>query len=240
MKLILSRKGVDGGSGGCASPVIDGRPVSLPIPTQRAGTTYRDLRLAEAFERATRGRRSGDETCHEDPMFGAGVCGFGQTGAAQSHLARHGVGVGDVFLFFGLFSDQDGRDRHHRVFGYLRVEHVIALGAEPDPSRSPAGLPRPHPHVPGAWNANNTLYVGDGRTAGHASDALRLSAGPQVSVWRVPPWLRTAGLTYHGAAQRWLDGDRLASVGRGQEFIAPVATDEARAWVEGMIEEIER
>jgi hypothetical protein len=243
MKLILSRKGVDSGSGGCASPILDGRPISLPIPTQREGvnTTYRALGLAEHFERATRGKRSGDEACHEDPMFGDGLCGFGQTGAAQSHLAKHSVGVGDVFLFFGLFSDPDGRKRHHRIFGYLAIEEVCALGATPTLNQSPSRMPRPHPHVIGAWNVNNTLYVGTGCTAQRASDALRLSADEtSVSIWTVPPWLKTSGLTYHAATARWLDGNRLASVGRGQEFITTVDTAEARNWLDSIIEEIKQ
>lgn len=32
MKLVLSRKGCDAGSGGCDSPVLDGKFISLPIP----------------------------------------------------------------------------------------------------------------------------------------------------------------------------------------------------------------
>jgi len=35
MKLILSRKHSDSSAGGCPSPLIDGRPVSLPIPSCR-------------------------------------------------------------------------------------------------------------------------------------------------------------------------------------------------------------
>lgn len=46
-------------------------------------------------------------------MFEQGRCAFGQTGAAQSHLANNGVGIGDLFLFFGLFSESDGSARHH-------------------------------------------------------------------------------------------------------------------------------
>jgi hypothetical protein len=35
VKLILSRKGFDSAAGGVPSPLIDGRPVSLPIPTRQ-------------------------------------------------------------------------------------------------------------------------------------------------------------------------------------------------------------
>src|SRR5881397_2673264 len=32
MKLVLSRKGVDSSSGGCDSPLLDDRYISIPIP----------------------------------------------------------------------------------------------------------------------------------------------------------------------------------------------------------------
>jgi hypothetical protein len=244
MKMVFSRKGVDSGAGGCASPIVDGIPISLPIPTKKDGvsTTYRSLGLGDHFERATRKqRRSADERCHEDPMFGTGICAFGQVGIAQSHLANQGVGPGDVFLFFGLFSDEDGRNRHHRIFAYLRIAEVIPFGSEPRLNQSPGGLPRPHPHVIGSWKNNNTLYLGEGKRARHAHERLRLSADEkQISIWNVPPWLRAAGLSYHSAPERWLDNGRLRSAAKGQEFITPVATEAARAWLDETIEAIAR
>ena len=234
-----------GGAGRCASPIVDGVPISLPIPEHHPGrtsTTYRSIGLAEHFERATGGRCSGDTLCHEDPMFGDGICAFGQVGPAQSHLARHGVGPGDIFLFFGLFSDPDGRNRHHRIFGYQRIAQVIPLGAEPRTELSPAGLPRPHPHTLGDWSGakSNTLYVGEGWRARRADPALRLTGEDgSISVWNVPPWFRAAGLSYHANPVRWLDGNRLKSVGRGQEFVAPADTEAARAWVNAIIGAIE-
>ena len=57
----------------------------------------------------------------------------------QAHLCNNGVTVGDVFLFFGLFAEEEGRDRHHRIFGYLEVQSVNAVGAGPDASDQPSG-----------------------------------------------------------------------------------------------------
>jgi hypothetical protein len=106
VRIIFSRKGFDSGVGGVPSPIIDGRPISLPIPTnRRSETTYADLGLSEIVEAATKGRIAGTSLCHHDPMFEQGRCAFGQTGAAQAHLANNAVGVGDVFLFFGLFAE---------------------------------------------------------------------------------------------------------------------------------------
>lgn len=47
MRIIFSRKGFDTGSGGKPSPIVDGRPISLPIPaTRNSRTTYAILALA--------------------------------------------------------------------------------------------------------------------------------------------------------------------------------------------------
>ena len=106
MKLVFSRKGFDSASGGFPSPIVDGVPVSLPIPAkERSHTTYADLGLGTLVEHVTGRRLTGANLCHCDPMFENGRCAFGQIAAAQSHLANNGVSVGDVFLFFGLFSE---------------------------------------------------------------------------------------------------------------------------------------
>jgi hypothetical protein len=159
---------------------------------------------------------------------------LGQTGAAQAHLCKNGVTAGDVFLFFGLFAEANGGDRHHRIFGYLEVQSVNTVGAEPDTSNQPNGFSNRHPHTIGEWNRNNTIYVGRGHLAATTPLDLRLSiSGEQVSRWRVPPWLRAAGLTYHGRADRWAGAATLLVVGRGQEFISDISnTPEAGAWLD--------
>ena len=117
VRIVLSRKGFDTGSGGAPSPIIDGRPISLPIPTHhRSATTYDNLGLGDLVERVTRSKIGRTHLCHHDPMFTSGQCLFGQCGAAQSHLRNQGVGIGDVFLFFGLFTDESTAERHHRIF----------------------------------------------------------------------------------------------------------------------------
>lgn len=235
MRIVFSRKGFDSGAGGFPSPIIDGRPISLPIPTQRRSvTTYDDIGLGDIVESVTRGRLTRTGLCHHDPMFEDGHCALGQTGAAQTHLHRNGVTIGDVFVFFGLFADADGRDRHHRIFGYLEVQGVNTLGPEPDARDQPNGFTKRHPHTIGEWNPNNTIYIGRGCVATTAPSCLRLSIpGEQVSRWRVPHWLRAAGLTYHGRSDRWFDDATLTVVGRGQEFVSDISkTPAAAAWLE--------
>ena len=238
MKIVFSRKGFDSGSGGAPSPIIDGRPVSIPIPVRdRSATTYGDLGLGPIVQRATRGRLTAADLCHDDPMFESGRCAFGQTGAAQSHLANQGVGIGDVFLFFGLFSQPDGGDPHHRIFGYLDVTDVTKPGTLPTPSDQPTGFRRRHAHTIGTWNENNTIYSGPGDTAATDDPGLRLSVpnGP-VSHWTVPSWLRDTGLTYHGDPTRWESNGILRSVARGQEFVADTTgSPEAARWLRSVL-----
>jgi Nucleotide modification associated domain 3 len=224
VRVIFSRKGLDSAAGKAPSPIINGEPISLPIPTKRRShTTYLVAGLGDIVEQMTKGRIGATNLCHEDPMFSNGRCAFGQTGAAQSHLQKNGVGVGDVFLFFGLFASLDGRDRHHRIFGYLEVDEVRRVGRQPCESDDPKGFPRRHPHTIGEWNENNTLYLGPGAKARTVHPYLRLTKpGAAVSIWTIPEWLKATGLTYHSNPVRWANAKELRVASRGQEFVSNI------------------
>ena len=134
MKLILSRKGFDGGakSGGCPSPIFDdGTMFSLPIPDNPdfwityddlhcpkadVGELVQDLTGAYATKviKATHG-------AHLDPHVSLATYSpqvasadwrglFGQAAQAQGHLANQGVKEGDLFLFFGLYRRVEWKD----------------------------------------------------------------------------------------------------------------------------------
>ena len=241
MRIVFSRKGFDSSAGGRPSPIVDGRPLSLPIPARdRSHTTYAQRGLGAIVERATGGRIGADALCHDDPMFSASHCWFGQSGAAQGHLARHGVDIGDVFLFFGLFADPSSGERHHRIFGYMQV---VCFGPPESVCRAAnwAEPPCPHPHRIGAWDGNNTLYHGPGRQARCATAGLRLTRpGGPLRHWHVPPWLKRCGLTYHARAERWPRRGELLSVSRGQEFVCDIGRrSEPRAWLDTIIAAIE-
>jgi hypothetical protein len=227
MRVIFSRKGFDSSAGKVPSPIVGGEPISLPIPTgRRSATTYGFAGFGQIVEEITKGRIGAGHLCHEDPVFSNGRWAFGQTGAAQSHLGTNGVGVGDVFLFFGLFASRDGADRHHRIFGYMQVDEVRHLGSRPSENDSPIGFPRRHPHTIGEWEHNNTLYLGSGARARTTPPSLRLTKlGAPVSLWVVPEWLKPAGLTYHGNPARWSDETTLCAVSRGQEFVSDIGDD---------------
>ena len=243
MRIIFSRKGFDSAAGGGPSPILDGRPVSLPIPDTKglSPTTYGERGLGELVGVASRGRLSHDDPCHDDPMFLPGDrCVFGQCGGAQTHLDRQGVSVGDVFLFFGWFAGE-GQGDHHRIFGYLEVGEIIRLdGASEAIRQRYAELG--HPHAFGFHHANrsDTLYVGKGQTASLASDVLRLTReGMTRTHWRVPEWLHEVGLSYHRGANRWPRPDHLISVAQGQEFVADIGDrDDAHQWLARILEAI--
>jgi hypothetical protein len=161
--------------------------------------------------------------------------------AAQSHLEKNGVGVVDVFLFYGLFASGDGRDRHHRIFGYLEVDEVRRLGSRPSESDNPEGFSRQHPHTIGEWNDNNTLRLGRGAKSRKAHPWLRLTkAGGLVSDWSVPSWLKAAGLTYHSNPTRWASEKELLVASRGQEFVSNIGAEAApREWLRTVFAAIE-
>jgi hypothetical protein len=237
VKLIFSRKGFDSAAGGCPSPIVDGRPLSMPIPASgSSATTYADLGLGEIVERITRGRISGNALCHHDPMFHEGECLLGQCGAAQSHLARHGIGPGDVFLFFGLFLDPATGERHHRIFAYLKVRTANAVATMPDAERTPLIALR-HPHLLDRRVTNDVIYRGEGAATRTADDSLRMTRpGGPLSHWHVPHWLHAKGLSYHAKPWRWAEQGALQLVSRGQEFVCDIGNDaEAPAWIDAKI-----
>jgi hypothetical protein len=242
MRIVFSRKGFDTSAGGKASPIVEGRPVSLPIPERSPSpTTYADLGIGDLVEQVTGGRIAANANCHDDPLFDGGHCWLGQCDIAQRHLARNAVGPGDVFLFFGLFCEPETGERHHRIFGHMRIACCGELSAVRQSSawREPT---RTHPHMTGKPRKHDTIYFGAGQTARRASSALRLTRpGDPLNVWTVPRWLRAHGLTYHARPQRWIGEAELDTAKRGQEFVTEVGDDaDARQWLEAVIAEIEK
>ena len=247
MKIVFSRKGFDSQYGRVPSPIFpDGTALSLPIPDRSAPTRFVDVRwrdqsLAPIVECLSKGRIRGDYACHLDPDLRADALerssdwrpAFGQVGAAQSHLARQGVGRGDLFLYFGWFRPVELRGdckwRYvakaravHRLFGWLQVADVVSI-SDPADARSLRPWLSAHPHLHGGpWPSNNTVYVatetlnvegltdrsGGGLFDGRG-DGLTLTApgAANRSEWRLPGWFWPTGvsptLSYHADAGRW-------------------------------------
>lgn len=272
MKVVFSRKGFDSAAGGVPSPIIDGRPTSLPIPTRMpTPLTFGDLAqpLPTLVEHLTKGRLSCSTACHLDPDLDAttrprrfGWRGsLGQVGAAQSHLARCGVGEGDLFLFWGLFRNAENErtgwrftgPREHRLFGWLQVAEVIHLGHDGSHTASCYPWLHEHPHVRSGWSDTNTLYIAadhltlDGRSTAlpgsglfHTGYRLTAEGSKLPSTWRAPDWLNPkragVGMTYH-PEERWSEEGTVRTAARGQEFVADITgRQDALAWLRDLFE----
>ncbi len=162
-KLILSRKGSDSSSGGGPSPIIEGYPLSVPIPQQHTEIRYRDLRHPHLDLPVVLNDLYGclDKECHLDPDLFEGNLekrpegwrpAFGQHGSALSHLDSYKVGRGDIFLFFGWFKEAKNVNGRwcfhplaadiHFIYGYMEIgEKWMAEKAKP-----PKYLAN-HPHI---------------------------------------------------------------------------------------------
>jgi hypothetical protein len=219
LKVIFSRKGFDSAAGGWPSPIIDGQPVSLPIPTAMpTPTRFGDLNgpYASLVNDLTKGRWTERDRCHLDPDISESVLprqpgwrgAVGQVAAAQGHLAKQGVQAGDLFIFWGLFrpAEHHGRwkfvgEPEHRIWGWLQVADIIEFGSD----GSHAVIERPwlnhHAHTRAGWSTTNVLYIGSKELmlGSHPSSlagygvlkaGYRLTQpGSNVSTWRVPDWL---------------------------------------------------
>jgi hypothetical protein len=247
MKIVLSRKGFDSQYGRMPSPILpDGRLAPLPIPSTHDNTSLDDLDFADAtLDRAlhdlSSGRLSLQTRVHFDPDLGnrraADLQGWrpalGQTGSAQSLLARHGIGIGDIFLFFGWFRLTECVTGHwrfvreapdlHVIFGWIEVGEVLPIVTR----RSDALRRHPwiaaHPHVATpAWytDVRNTLYIarsrsaytrtsrfGGGRFPMMSSELQLTQSGASRSIWSLPRWFAPQGrqpLSYHRNPDRWV------------------------------------
>jgi hypothetical protein len=280
MKLILSRKGFDASWGGCASPIAeDDSLLSLPIPDRASSIRYRDIRgnngdsIAPIVAQLSRGRIRAGDRAHLDPDLRSSSLRrlrgwrplFGQAAAAQAHLARHQVGAGDVFLFFGWFrrvERKSGRFQFvrgapdlHVIFGWMQVGQVVEVSAT-TAARMPWAAY--HPHLVGTrCYSRNTLYVASPRIDTIGVDLPGGGVFPRFqprlcltnlepyegrSSWRLPRGINPDGrpaLSRHGDCTRWLGGNdfvRLRSVPIGQEFVLDLdAYPEAREWLRDIL-----
>jgi len=252
--------------------------IPMPIPDKSSPIRYRDItfageNLGTVAAELTRGKTRADHFAHLDPDLSQSAYPrepgwkalFGQQDAAQTVLARAGVGPGDLFLFFGWFrcvTRSSGQLRFitdapdiHVIWGWLQVDEVIPVGGGSHPSWM-----NYHPHmVSGTRGRNNTIYVARERltldgvsldlpgagTFSKFDEHLRLTKlGRNRSIWTLPAWFAPEPprppLGYHGDAERWrADGERveLRSAARGQEFVLDTASyPEAISWAADLLQ----
>jgi hypothetical protein len=219
--------------------------------------------VGEVVEQLTRGRVRAGDGAHLDPDLRPGQrprqAGWrpllGQVGAAQGHLRNQGVGVGDYFLFWGLFRRVDACWRWegqplHVLWGWLRVGAVVAVDAvRGQPAWTWAAG---HPHFSFKEpDGSNTLYAADGTAGAGVFEGFdprrQLTAAGAASppLWSLPSWFLPADgrptLSYHLARERWTrDGEqvRLRTVSRGQEFVLDCDHyPQAEPWLRSVLEE---
>lgn len=266
MKLILSRKGFDSSNGGCPSPILEtGALCPLPIPQPDASTSYQQIAfngagLAPIVEALTRGRLKGRAGAHLDPDLRRDSLErrpgwrpiFGQAGGAASHLARQGVGAGDLFIFFGWFRRAEGSGASirfvrgapdlHVIFGWMQIGSVRTVD---EVLRREVPWARAHPHLETRERyRNNTVYIASDRLNLAGIDAAGAGVFERVapeliltqqtpylgrSTWTLPRWFNRGerpALSRHGDARRWSAGSsesvRLRSVPIGQEFVLDI------------------
>ncbi len=248
MKLVLSRKGFDSSYGKMASPILpDGTLLPLPIPSNHDQARFSDADLADTssleslLNDLSKGRYRSDSTVHLDPDLQRPSEGrtrdwrpaLGQSGAAQSHLSKMGVGKGDVFLFFGWFREviqergrwkyKNGAPDIHVLFGWLEIDEVLPVVRERDCCLNRYPWIETHPHVanPSHYSdVRNTLYIaapssrllgpsraGGGRFTKYTDSLCLTKSGSSRSYWSLPDWfypeLSQKPLTYHQDMNRW-------------------------------------
>lgn len=278
MKIILSRKGFDSANGYYPSPIIDGRPLSLPIPDQQDKIKYSNLifnnksYLQIMAELGMRNYNS-QSTCHFDPdlVFNAlpdrisnhnwrGT--LGQIKQAQKHLENQGVGVGDIFLFFGWFKEAEYVNNKlsykknskypngfNLIYGYLEIGEIIKTATQDTISilKSYPWLEN-HPHFSreGVRKLDsNTIYIGAEKFALRQNQAgfgilpfseklILTKAGESRSRWDLDRLKRLQELpiTYHKPESWQKNYFKSASI--GQEFVIE-KDKQAEKWAKELI-----
>ncbi len=197
MKIILSRKGFDKGSGGGPSPHIieTGELYSIPIPGEDSDYySYADLRFSESMScrdlMAQLGISTLDMHAHTDPDLRHNLFYdpdpnwmpmFGQQGHPQGHLRNQGIKKGDIFLFYGLYQDvQQINERYSFIPGTEKqiIWGYMQIGDDPvDITGNPNNYRHPHYFNWKNYSSRNTAY--------HAAECLSFAQNvPGYGVFR--------------------------------------------------------
>ncbi|WP_386687136.1 hypothetical protein [Lonepinella sp. MS14437] len=184
MKVILSRKGADGGNWKFPSPILpDGRMLSFPIYSEKDSVCPNDLYLdgvdIKKLILDLHPNLSNDARIrhlHLDPDLNRNPNNrpkdwrpsLGQVNAAQGILSNHKVNTNDVFLFFGWFKHVEevkgkwkycGKDIHS-LFGWLEIENVLNFTDKNKENLiQQYHFLKQHPHYNSTNLSTNTVYI---------------------------------------------------------------------------------
>lgn len=250
MKVILSRKGFDAAAGKCPSPIFeDGSFLSLPIPDESSTVSYAEIggphpigRLIEDLSprvKASCGVHLDPDLTLDSRKRDPGWRPmFGQADAAQRHLQKMHVGIGDTFVFFGWFRRVERRGARfhyqreapdlHMMFGWLKVGEVWQKVDQTWQTSEGKTIDVPdwakeHPHISAEFR-DNTIYVAESNSMGYAAGAFKYAVDELIltredesrrrSRWRLPSWFYPSEgksrLTYHTNPARWTQDENHA------------------------------
>lgn len=281
MKVIFSRKGFDTQYGGVPSAVLpDQSLVSFPIEDKKSIVTAdtisrRGESLGEMVEQLTGGRMQRGYSAHLDPDLDPSAYPrkpgwrpvLGQTGSSLGHLQKQGVGVGDLFLFFGWYRQVE---KHQSTWAYARSSpaahtlwgwlHVGACLDHKDLPKEAAQWLAYHPHLQRSARKQHVLFAAsdhlevDGRRVPAGGIFPRFIAprvlsapGENMSVWEVPGWMHPdagqVGFSYIHKATRWRHVDEgratVQTIGKGQEIVmSPAKTAPLDKWLAKLFEDV--
>ena len=261
MKVIFSRKGFDSGYGKMPSPIMpDGTMLSMPIPSKGDKVLYGGLKhkgqtYADIIQQLKPGNPVIEEECHLDPDIRKEIIArtdgwkpaFGQINAARTHLCNQGIGIGDLFLFFGWFRETEYKNGNlafkgpssgfHAIYSYMQVGEIIERESD-----IPEWL-KTHPHSFNCrWTRNNAIYIAadklsicpDMPGAGcfqYTQNHRLTKDGYSRSIWDLPEFFRDIPITYNLRA--WKE-DGFHSAAKGQEFVFE-ANANALNWIKTLL-----
>ncbi len=242
VKVILARKGFDSEFGGSPSPILpDGSMVSLPIPAGEGYPKYSDIHRGPFNNLEELMQRCGipvPSNCHSDPDIYRESqprdqnwrALFGQHGTAEAHLEHQKVGVGDLFLFFGLYRRVDADyhftgDEMHAIFGYMQIGQVIHC--DETTKLEPWMEYHPHADLEHRRERNNTIYVAESSGVFKFDERLVLTKqGMTKSRWDPDKLPKDLKMSMHPNPYR---NGYFQSSSPGQEFVMQNGEEWARA-----------
>jgi hypothetical protein len=264
MKIILSRKGFDSQYGRQPSPILpDGTLLSMPIPSKNEIYKYTELcHNGKSFYQIIKDLKPNSPiqfkyTCHLDPDLRFSVLErsenwkpiFGQVEAAQGHLKKQEISIGDIFLFFGWFRQTEfingkyfyksGSPDLHIIYSYFQIGEVFCHGQSfPDYSKH-------HPHTREKFQTikSNCIYIARDKLTLNENypgannmkfrhDLILTKKGMSRSKWELPDFFKDLVISYH--TKDSFKQNYFQSASKGQEFVIE-ANDDLIDWVMELI-----
>jgi hypothetical protein len=279
MKVILSRKGFDSQYGKIDSPILpDGTLLSLPIPQNNDSIRFDELYYKDKSyfniikELKHNWKYPDNQAAHLDPDIRKEAYNkrskdwkpiFGQSAAAQGHLKKQGVGIGDIFLFFGSFGETQYNNQkleykksveypkgRHVIFGYLQIGEIHELNTDADYNALP-DFTQYHSHAnkhfienDGKARSNNCIYIASeklsfnndlagGGTFNYNEKRVLTKKGRNKSMWELKDFFKNLNISYH--KKESFINDYFQSAAKGQEFVIQEDPNLSK-WVKKIIE----